>query len=45
MIFMLAKKGYGTVNELNEWDTPQLLDAIEFEHIQNDIQRHFTESN
>ncbi len=44
MIFMLAKQGYGTVNEINEWDTPQLLDAIEFERIHNDIQRHYAEA-
>jgi hypothetical protein len=36
----LAKQGYGSVNEILEWDTPQFLDALEYEAISNSIDRH-----
>ena len=39
-VFALARKGYGTVNELAEWDTPEILDLVEFEQIQQDIERY-----
>lgn len=45
MIFHLARKGYGTVNEIEDWDTPKLLDAIEYERITNDIERYHLESD
>jgi len=37
-IFHLARKGYGSVAEIEQWDTPCFLDAVEFEQIQNDIE-------
>lgn len=37
-IFHLVKAGYGTVGEIEQWDTPRLLDAVEFEMIQRDIE-------
>lgn len=39
-IFSLAKRGYGSVGEIREWDTPLFLDAIEFENICCDIENH-----
>lgn len=37
-IMSLARKGYGSVNEVGEWDTKQFLDAVEFESIISDIE-------
>jgi len=37
-VFHLVKRGYGTVAEIEEWDSPQFFNAIEFEKIQNDIE-------
>ncbi len=37
-IFYLARKGYGSVDELDQWDSPRIMDAVEFEAIQNDIE-------
>lgn len=37
-IFFLSKQGYGSVNEIETWDTPKFLDAIEYEYIQNSIE-------
>lgn len=39
-IFYLAKQGYGSVSEVQEWDTPQFLDALEYEAVDNAIARH-----
>lgn len=39
-VFYLAKQGYGSVAEIEGWDTPRLLDAIEYEQIQSDIERY-----
>ena len=39
-VLYLAKNGYGSVNEILEWDTPQFLDALEYEAIENAITRH-----
>ena len=39
-VFALAKKGYGTVAEIEQWDTPQFLDAVEYEMICGDIESH-----
>jgi hypothetical protein len=37
-LFHLARRGYGSLQELERMDTPQFLDLVEFEHIQNDIE-------
>jgi hypothetical protein len=37
-LFSLSKKGYGSIKELQEWDTDQFLDAVEFESICADIE-------
>jgi hypothetical protein len=37
-LFHLARRGYGSIAELELMDTPQFLDLVEFEHIQNDIE-------
>ena len=34
----LCKAGYGTLKDLMELDTPELLDIIEFENIRCDIE-------
>ena len=39
-IFQLSKKGYGSLTELKELDTPEFLDLVEFESITNDIEQH-----
>lgn len=39
-VFALAKAGYGSVSEIESWDTTKFLDAIEFEQITADIQAH-----
>ena len=44
-IFYLAKKGYGTVNEIMEWDTKQFLDAIEYESIESSISRYLRQKD
>ena len=36
--FYLARKGYGTVDQIEQWDTPKFLDAVEYEQIQQDIE-------
>jgi hypothetical protein len=36
----LSKAGYGTLAELRELDTPELLDIVEFEQISADIQHY-----
>lgn len=36
----LVKAGYGTLAELMEMDTPELLDIIEFESISADIEHY-----
>ena len=38
LYFSLVKKGYGTLYEVKELDTPELLDIIEYESIMNDIE-------
>lgn len=38
MIFYLSKQGYGSIAELNELDTTEFLDLIEFEEITNAIE-------
>lgn len=37
-MFALAKAGYGSLAEIESWDTDQYLDAIEFEQMSADIQ-------
>lgn len=43
-MFALSKAGYGSLAEIEAWDTDQFLDAIEFEHITADIMAYKTES-
>jgi len=37
-IFYLVKQGYGTRSEIEQWDTTEFLDAVEYERIQKDIE-------
>lgn len=39
-MFALAKAGYGSMADIEAWDTDQFLDAIEFEQISADILAH-----
>ena len=39
-IMQLSKKGYGSLSEMREIDTPEFLDLVEFESIINDIDQH-----
>jgi len=39
-VLYLAKQGYGTPREIQEWDTDLFLDALEYEAIGNAIERH-----
>lgn len=39
-MFVLVKAGYGSLAEIQAWDTDEFLDAIEFEQISADIQAH-----
>ena len=39
-LFFLARRGYGSVDALERWDTPRLLDALEYEQIQMDIEAY-----
>lgn len=34
----LARKGYGSLAELSQLDTPELLDVVEYEQIQQDLE-------
>lgn len=41
MTFMhLARRGYGSLREMKDLDTPELLDLIEFENISADIEEY-----
>jgi len=39
-IFFLSKKGYGTIDYIEQWDTPRFLDVMEYEQIINSIEAH-----
>ena len=36
-VFSLVKGGFGSVAEIESWDTPMFLDAHEFLSMQNDV--------
>lgn len=37
-VFELALRGYGSVEEIEGWDTPRFLDAVEHASIKHDIE-------
>jgi len=39
-LFSLSKQGYGSILELEQLDTPEFLDLIEFEQIAGAIERY-----
>lgn len=39
-LFSLAKKGYGSIAELELLDTPEYLDLVEFEQISGAIEHY-----
>lgn len=41
-VFYLAKQGYGSVEQIESWDTPRFLNALEYEAIENAITRHLS---
>jgi len=40
-IFYLSKQGYGSIAEIQDLDTPEFLDLIEFEQISNAIEKYY----
>ncbi len=40
LLYSLARKGYGSVAELNKMDTPEFYDLVEFEGIISAIEAH-----
>ena len=40
LVIGLSKRGYGTIRELEQLDTPDLLDLIEYEQIIGSIEHH-----
>lgn len=39
-IFFLSKKGYGSIEHIETWDTPRFLDVLEYERIMMNIEKH-----
>lgn len=39
-VFALCKAGYGTIAEIERFDSATFLDLIEYENISNDIQTY-----
>lgn len=39
-VFYLSKAGYGSIIEIEGWDTPQFLNLIEYETILNSIEHY-----
>ena len=39
-LMQLSKCGYGTLDVLEQYDTPRILDLIEMENIRADIEHH-----
>jgi len=42
-IFFLSKKGYGSIDDIEAWDTPRFLDVVEYERIINSIDKYVYE--
>ena len=40
MVFYLSKQGYGSIAEIENLDTKEFLDLVEFEHITNAIESY-----
>jgi hypothetical protein len=41
--FYLVKKGYGSLEEIRALDSLDFLDLVEYESMQNDIERYIIE--
>jgi len=39
-IFFLSKKGYGSIEYIESWDTPRFLDVLEYERITSSVEQH-----
>jgi len=39
-VFQIVKKGYGSISEIEQWDSERFLDVVEFEMIQSDIEAY-----
>lgn len=39
-IFFLSKKGYGSIDNIETWDSPRFLDVLEYERIIMNIEQH-----
>lgn len=42
-VFHLARRGYGSVVEIKQMDTPQFLDLVEFEQIYSDLELYHSQ--
>ena len=42
-IFFLSKRGYGSIEHIETWDTPRFLDVMEYEDIMQCIEQHVLE--
>ena len=40
-LMALCKSGYGSLSEMNQLDTKEVLDLIEYENIMADIQHYY----
>jgi len=40
-VFYLVKQGYGSLKEIRELDTDELLDLIEYEQIKIALEKHY----
>lgn len=45
MIFRLAKAGYGTVDEIENWDARKVLQALHYENFVADMSDAYMELN
>jgi len=37
----MVKKGYGSLDEIERWDSDRFLDVVEFESIQSDLEAYY----
>lgn len=42
-LFFLSKKGYGTIEYIETWDTKRFLDVLEYEKIVSSIEKYAME--
>lgn len=45
IFFKLSKSGYGSVNEIAEWDTRRVLQCLAYEKFTNDFEEAYLQIN